>query len=158
MTVFTHIQVCFFFLLLIFAFKEKTLIFPLGSQLFLDHVVFQHIKEDQLLFLTLWYSQRGVLNQVARDWLPFPPLLLTTHITKQSTEPIQSFSLIICSMGMIHFLFTQSIAPCAFQVFNKCILDSIKLSLELCPKFCPFFICFYRTASSRLGIGGCYLR
>ena len=156
MSVFKHIQG--FFLLLIFAFKEKTFILPLGSQLFRDHVVFQQIKEDQLLFLTVWYSQRGILNQVAKDWLPFPPLPLTTHITKQSTKPIQSFSLLICSMGVIYFLFTQGIAPCAFQIFNKCMLDSIELSLELCPKFCPLFICFYSTASSRLRIGRCYLR
>lgn len=34
-----------------------------------------------------------------RWWLPFPALPLTTPVTRQSTQPVQSFSLLLCSMG-----------------------------------------------------------
>lgn len=55
-----------------------------------------------------------------QDMVPFPALLLTTHVTEQSTQQIQSFSLLSCR----RLPFTWGIVHCTFQIFSKCVLDS----------------------------------
>ena len=115
----------------------------------LKNCLYLHLKKriSRLLLthsclMTMWISNKskrsrfslspfGMIKReswIRWTWLLFPALPLTTHVTGQSAQPIQSFRLLICRMEMtIYSVFTQGGAPCAFHLMNVCLTQGNRM-------------------------------